>query len=120
MTEPLLRFLADEDFNNRVLRGLLAQRPDLDIVRVQDTELSGTSDPVVLAWAAREGRILLTHDKSTMINHARSRIKAGAPMPGLCAFEKNTAIKKAIDHFLVMLGASLDGEWENQIRYVPL
>jgi hypothetical protein len=55
-----------------------------------------------------------------MINHARARIRAGVPMPGLWAFEKNTTIKKAIDHFLLMLGASLEGEWENQIRYVPL
>ncbi len=115
-----MRFLVDEDFNNRILRGLLVRRPDLDIVRVQDVELSGVPDPVVLAWAAHNGRILLTHDKSTMINHARARIRAGEPMTGLCAFEKNTAIKKAIDHFLIMLGASLEGEWENQIRYVPL
>jgi Domain of unknown function (DUF5615) len=45
-----------------VLRGLLAQRPELDIVRVQDVDLSGVSDPVVLTWAAEAGRILLTHD----------------------------------------------------------
>ena len=40
--------------------------------------------------------------------------------PASVSFEKKTAIKKAIEQFLIMLGASLEGEWENQIRYVPM
>ena len=35
--------------------------PDLDIESVQDANLSGSSDPTILAWAARENRVLLTH-----------------------------------------------------------
>ena len=31
-----LRYLTDEDFDNRILRGLLLRKPDLDVVRVQD------------------------------------------------------------------------------------
>ncbi len=54
----MLKFLADEDFNNRIVRGLLRRQPDLDIVRVQDVALRGASDAVVLAWAAQEDRIL--------------------------------------------------------------
>jgi hypothetical protein len=30
----MLRLATDEDFNNRVLRGLLRRKPNLDIVRV--------------------------------------------------------------------------------------
>jgi hypothetical protein len=32
----MLRFAADENFNNHIVRGLLRRNPDLDIVRVQD------------------------------------------------------------------------------------
>jgi hypothetical protein len=32
----MTRLAADEDFNNRILRGLLRRQPGLDIVRVQD------------------------------------------------------------------------------------
>jgi predicted nuclease of predicted toxin-antitoxin system len=62
----MLPLSTDEDFNNRILRGLLRRMPDLDVTRVQDVGLSGSEDPDVLEWAAGEGRVLLTHDASTM------------------------------------------------------
>jgi predicted nuclease of predicted toxin-antitoxin system len=62
----MLRFAADENFNNNIIRGLLRRQPELDIVRVQDVGLRGADDPTVLEWAAQEGRILLTHDVATI------------------------------------------------------
>ena len=44
----MVRFLADENFNNQIVRGVLRQRPDIDIVRVQDVGLSGVDDPSIL------------------------------------------------------------------------
>jgi len=41
----MVRFVADENFNNDIVRGMLRRAPDLDIVRVQDVELSGADDP---------------------------------------------------------------------------
>ncbi len=37
----MLPIATDEDFNNRILRGLLRRKPDPDIVRVQDAGLIG-------------------------------------------------------------------------------
>ena len=51
----MTRFLADENFNNQIVRGILRQAPSIDIVRVQDVGLSGVDDPTVLAWAAETG-----------------------------------------------------------------
>lgn len=79
----MLRLAADENFNNNIVRGLLRRRPDLDIVRIQDVGLSGASDLAVLEWAAREGRVLLTHDVSTLTRYADERVQAGKPMPGV-------------------------------------
>lgn len=62
----MLRFAADENFNNDIVRGLLRRKPNLDIVRVQDVGLAGADDPTILEWAAREGRILITQDVSTI------------------------------------------------------
>ena len=59
----MLKLLADENFDNTILRGLLRRQPDIDIIRVQDTELYGANDPTVLAWAAQENRILLIDQK---------------------------------------------------------
>jgi predicted nuclease of predicted toxin-antitoxin system len=62
----MLRFLTDEDFDGRLTSALLARVPGLDLVRTQDTGLMHTPDPDILAWAAAEGRIELTHDRNTM------------------------------------------------------
>jgi predicted nuclease of predicted toxin-antitoxin system len=62
----MFRLLADKDFDNDIVRGLLLRRPELDIVRVQDSRLAGEEDPIVLEWAAQERRIVLTHDFNTM------------------------------------------------------
>ena len=66
----MLRLLADENFHGDVVRGLLLRQPDLDIVRVQDVDLSGAEDPDILAWAAANTRILLSHDSATIPDHA--------------------------------------------------
>ena len=66
----MLHLLADENFNNDILRGVLRRKPDADIVRVQDVGLSGADDPAVLAWAAEAGRVLLTHDVTTITKYA--------------------------------------------------
>ena len=79
----MLKLAADENFNNNIVRGLLRRKLDLDIVRIQDVGLSGVDDPTVLEWAAQEGRILLTHDVTTMTRYAYERIETGQPMPGV-------------------------------------
>ncbi len=73
----MIKFLADENFNNQIVRGILRQNQDIEIVRVQDVGLKGANDPDVLSWAAQEGRIVLTHDVATMITFAYERIDAG-------------------------------------------
>ena len=56
----MAKFAADENFNNRILRGVMRLEPALNVVRVQDTEAADTGDEAILEWAAKEGRVLLT------------------------------------------------------------
>ncbi|HVU10208.1 MAG TPA: DUF5615 family PIN-like protein [Phototrophicaceae bacterium] len=70
-----MRFLADENFDNTILRGVLQENPDFDFIRVQDTEIYEADDPTVLAWAAQQSRILLKHDVKTMSRYAYDRVK---------------------------------------------
>jgi predicted nuclease of predicted toxin-antitoxin system len=79
----MLRLAADENFNGDIVRGLLRRNPKLDIVHIQDLGLSGADDPSVLQWAADQGRILVTHDISTLAKYAFDRTAAGQPMPGV-------------------------------------
>jgi len=49
-----MKFLADENLDNTIVRGLLRRNPDVDIVRLKDVGLLGADDPTVLDWAAQE------------------------------------------------------------------
>jgi Domain of unknown function (DUF5615) len=116
----MLRLATDEDFNNRILRGLIRRKPELDIWRVQDAGLIGKSDAEVLEWAAAEGRVLLTHDVTTMKQHADKRIAAGMSMPGVFIVSQEILIAQAIEDILLIAEYSLGGEWEGQIIFLPL
>jgi hypothetical protein len=117
----MLRFLADENFNGRIVRGLLRRLPQLDIVRAQDLEaLYQAVDPVVLQWAADEQRVVLSHDISTMANYAYERVKCWQPMPGLFEIHPDLPVGQAIEDLVLLAVASLPGEWEGQVRFLPL
>lgn len=116
----MLRLAADENFNAGIVRGLLRRLPDLDIVRVQDVGLSGADDPAVLEWAAREGRIVLTHDVSTLVGLAADRVAAHLPMPGVFAARSRTPIGSTIDDLALLAECSVEGEWEGQVHFLPL
>jgi hypothetical protein len=115
----MLRFATDEDFNNRILRGLRRRKPDVDIVRVQDAGLSGRGDAEVLEWAAREGRVLLTHDVTTMKRYVDERVAAGLLMPGVFEVSQQIPIAQAIEDILLLAECSLENEWEGQLRFLP-
>jgi hypothetical protein len=116
----MLPFAADENFNNDIIRGLLRRKPELDIVRIQAADLSGADDPVVLEWAAQEGRVLLTHDVATITRYAYERVQAGQAMPGVFEVSRSVPISTVIEDIILLAECSLDGEWEGQVRYLPL
>jgi len=116
----MLRLAADENLNNDIVRGLLRMRPNLDIVRVQDVGLTGADDPTVLEWAAQEGRVLLSHDVSTITRYAYERVRADRPMPGVFEVSRSVPVGRAIEDILLLAEYSLDNEWEGQVRYLPL
>ena len=116
----MIRFAADENFNNDIIRGLLRRNPSIDIVRLQEAGLSGSSDPEVLEWAAGEGRVLLTHDVATMPVHAYNRVRSSLPMAGVVEVAPSLSVGQVIEDIALLAEFSLDGEWENRILYLPL
>jgi len=115
-----VRWLADENLNKDIVRGLLRRKSDLDIVRVQDAGMSGVDDSSLLAWAASQDRVLITHDVSTMTAYAYRRAAAGKHMPGVFEVSRSVPVAVAIEDILLVTECSTEGEWEGQIRYLPL
>ena len=117
--DGVIRFAAGENLNDAITRGLRRRQSTIDIVRVQDTGLSGADDPTILQWAAEQGRVLLTHDVSTMTAHAYQRLQNGQPMPGVFEVPRSCPIAQVIDDLLLLAECSTDGECEGQVRYLP-
>lgn len=116
----MLRLAADENFNRNIVRGLLRKKLDLDIIVIQDVGLTGANDPTILDWAAKENRILITHDVSTITRYAYERVQSGLPMPGVIEVSRKVPLSHAIDDILLIAECSVEGEWEGQVRYLPL
>lgn len=116
----MLRFAADENLNYNIVRGLLRRKADLNIVRIQDVDLSGKDDATILEWAAQEDRILLTHDVTTITKYAYERINDGLPMPGVFEINMNSPLGDIIDDIILLADYSYENEWEDKIVYLPL
>jgi hypothetical protein len=116
----VLRWLADENFNNDILRALFRRNAALDIVRAQDVGLSGVDDATLLTWAAEARRILITHDVSTITAHAYDRVRSGHSMPGVFELNRDVSIRVAVEDILLISECSNPDEWEGQVRYLPL
>lgn len=115
-----IRFLADENFNQRIVLGLRRRDDAMDVALVQDVGLRTADDPAVLEWAAEAGRILLSHDVATIPDYAHDRVARGLPMPGVLVARSTIAIASVIDDILLVAGASEPDEWANVVRYLPL
>lgn len=64
--------------------------------------------------------MLLTHDVSTMKAHALGRVAQGLAMPGVFAVSQSLPIGQAIEDILLIAECGLEGEWEGQVRHLPL
>lgn len=113
-------FLADENFNNEILRTLKRHYPHVDVLRIQDCGLRGTDDPTILAFAAQEGRLLLSHDAKTLPSFAYDRVARGLSMPGVCLLRRDELILPAAEEIAMLEACSVPGEWEGQVIFLPL
>ena len=116
----MLPLLIDENLNHRILRGLLRSVPQLDYLLASDAGLKGTNDPAVLDFAARENRVLATHDLRTIPKYAHERVKAGLPMPGVIAISDDLPIGRVIEDLAVIVECASPTEIQLLVIYLPL
>lgn len=116
----MIRFITDEDFDGRIVRGLFRRKSDLDLVRAQDVGLLSASDEKLLEWATDNSRIVLTHDKRTMPRHLRDRLNAGQHAPGVFIVDDWASIGQCVEDILLIAECSEQDEWQEKIVYLPL
>ncbi|MBD3290007.1 hypothetical protein GF337_14460 [candidate division KSB1 bacterium] len=116
----MIRFLADENFNNHIVRGIVLRNPEIDILRLQDAGLSGEDDPTVLEFALMENRILLTHDVETIPKFAYSRAAEGKEIPPIFIIKQNVTISQIIENLLLFYECCDESELKNKILFLPI
>ena len=116
----MLRFLADESFNGTIVKAIRKHHPSIDIVRVQEMNLSGADDPTLLEVAAREHRVLLTQDKRTMPAFLFQRVKDGRRAPAVVELVRKISAARAAEEIAILAECSKEGEWDGQVLFIPL
>ena len=116
----MIPFLADENFNRNIVRGLLRRNSRADILTAQDAGLGSADDDAVLAWAAEHDRIILTHDAATMVGRAYERIERGGRVPGVVQVSARLPVAQAIEEVLLIMECCKPEDWEGVVRYIPL
>lgn len=114
-----VRFQADADFSELILKILLRRTPAIDFQTARAAGLTGLPDPEVLALAALEDRVLVSHDQSTMPAHFR-RFTSDQKSPGVLIAPQSFEIHEAADELLLIWEASEADEWVNRIEFLPL
>jgi|SRR5215471_11500012 len=116
----MLRLLIDQDLDQDILRGLAQRIQGLDAITAYEAGLSEATDLEFLAWAATEGRIIVSHDRKTMPGHAAERMAKGEPVAGVIIVSRRLPIKRVLDDLEMIVSCSEPVEWENVIRSLPL
>ncbi len=114
-----IRFQADADFNQIIVSAVVRRNPQIDIRTATAANLAGLKDPDVLAVAARENRVLVTHDHTTMPRHFAEFVST-TPSPGLIVVSQNLSVREVADDLVLIWAATRPDEWMNRITYLPI
>jgi hypothetical protein len=114
-----VRFQADADLNAEIVAGVLRREPSIDFQTADEASLGQVPDPEVLALAAQESRILVTHDRRTMPRHFADFILHHSS-PGVFIIAQTVSVRVAIEELVLVWAASESAEWRNLIVELPL
>ena len=74
----------------------------------------------MLAWATINGRVVVTHDLSTMIPAMREQVRRHSVCARIVLVPDALPISAAIEEILLLDKCSMDTDWEAGVIYLPL
>lgn len=116
-------FLLDENVPLILQTQLKRQEPKLEVIAIGEgiAPPKGTLDPAILVWIERHNFILLTNNRSTMPGHLCDHLTQGGHVPGIIQLPKQMyPLREILADLLIVWGASLPGELQDRILYLPL
>jgi hypothetical protein len=115
-----LKFIADADFNEDILRGVRRAEAGIDFVTASDGGTRGLKDRQVLELAAAVRRALVSHDRNTMVGEFYRFLAEGRTSPGLIIVTQDLDEGDAIDDLLLLWAASSAEELRDRVLWVPI
>ncbi|MGI8640007.1 MAG: DUF5615 family PIN-like protein [Pyrinomonadaceae bacterium] len=116
----MIKILADQNFNGNILRGLKKRIPELDCIATYEIGFEKYSDDALLTWAAKENRVILTHDAKTFPIFAYEKMTKGDKMSGVIVVSDQIPIGKAIEDLELVILGNFENEWRNNVTRIPL
>jgi hypothetical protein len=113
------RFLADANFNQKIVRGLLIREPAIDFERPEVAIPEKTPDPDVLDIAESLGRVLVTHDVNTMPEWFRQCVEE-RHCAGLILVPAKLPVRDVIEDLLLIWHVTEAEEWIDYMQRLPL
>src|SRR5690348_574031 len=114
-----IRFQADADLNQVIVSAVVRRVPAIDFRTATSAGLAGLKDPGVLAVAARDGRVLVTHDQATMPRHFAEFVRS-QHSPGVLVVPQHLALREAADDLILLWTATDADEWLDRIAFLPI
>src|SRR5438094_9622967 len=100
-----IRFQADADFNQIIVAAVIRRVREIDFRTATSAGLAGLKDAEVLALTARDGRILVTHDQTTMPRQFGELVSTN-DHPGLIVVQQRLAVREAVDDLILIWTAT--------------
>ncbi|MCY7375092.1 MAG: DUF5615 family PIN-like protein [Pyrinomonadaceae bacterium] len=113
-----IRFQADADLSENIVWAVRRAEPLIDFQKANEANLHGLGDDIVLALAASENRILISHDRRTMPFHFGEFIQQ-QNSPGVFIVRKRFEMPKVVEAIVLVWSASEAEEWINNISVLP-
>ena len=114
-----VQFQADADLNQAIVTGVLRRYPEISFRTATESYLEGLKDAEVIALAATQRRVLVTHDRRTMPTEFADFIMKN-PSSGVLIVSKRTALETVIAELILIGTATTTEEWRNRIAKIPL
>jgi Domain of unknown function (DUF5615) len=114
-----VRFLADANFNQKTIAGLLLREPSIDFALPQEMIPERMKDPDVLDLAYLSGRILVSHDVTTMPRWFDQCVEERR-CAGLILVPETVPIRDVIEDLLLIWHLTEAEGWANRLEWLPL
>ncbi len=120
-----LRFVLDEHYLGPLWRAIQHHNAGgvypIDATRVGDPPdlPRGTQDPDLLIWAEREGRIILSDDRRTLLSYLTLHLQSGRHSPGVILIRPGFTLGELVAELVLIAHAGDPADYADWRQFIP-